>query len=264
MMNIIVCVKQVPDTAATIKLDPSGKSISQENITYVLNPFDEYAIEEALQTKEKFGGEVTLVTMGPERAEEALRTGLAMGADKGIHITDPQLAGTDYFGTARALAAAIKTVPHDIIFCGKVAVDDNAGQVGPQIAELLGIPQVTAATKLEIAEGGVSAKVNREIEGATEVIQTPLPAVISAEKDLNQPRYPSLPGIMKAKQKPVQKMTLADLGLNPAEFGFGASRFEITSMTMPPKREGGRIIQGDLSEAVKELVKLLHEEAKVI
>ena len=264
MMNIIVCVKQVPDTAATIKLDPSGKSISQENITYVLNPFDEYAIEEALQTKEKFGGEVTLVTMGPDRAEEALRTGLAMGADKGIHITDPQLAGTDNLGTAKVLATAIETVPHDIIFCGKVAVDDNAGQVGPQIAELLGIPQVTAATELEIAEGGASAKVNREIEGATEVLQTPLPAVITAEKDLNQPRYPSLPGIMKAKQKPVQKMTLADLGLNPAEFGSGASRFEITSMAMPAKREGGRIIQGDLPEAVKELVKLLHEEAKVI
>jgi electron transfer flavoprotein beta subunit len=264
MMNIIVCVKQVPDTAATIKLDPSGKSISQENITYVLNPYDEYAIEEALQTKEKFGGEVTLVTMGPDRAEEALRTGLAMGADKGIHISDPQLAGTDYLGTARVLSAAIKTVPHDIIFCGKVSVDDNAGQVGPQIAELLGIPQVTAATEMEIAEGGASAKVNREIEGATQVLQTPLPAVITAEKDLNRPRYPSLPGIMKAKQKPVQKMTLADLGLNPAEFGAGASPFEITSMAMPPKREGGRIIQGELPEAVKELVKLLHEEAKVI
>jgi electron transfer flavoprotein beta subunit len=264
MMNIIVCIKQVPDTAATIKLDPSGKSISQENITYVLNPFDEYAVEEALLIKEKFGGEVTLMTMGPDRAEEALRTGLAMGADKGIHINDSQLAGTDYLGTSKVLAAALKTVPHDIIFCGKVAVDDNAGQVGPQIAELLGIPQVTAATKLEIAEDKSSAKVHREIEGSTEVLQTHLPAVITAEKDLNQPRYPSLPGIMKAKTKPVQKMTLADLGLNPAEFGSGASMFEITSMSMPSKREGGRIIEGELPEAVKELVRLLHEEAKVI
>lgn len=264
MMDIVVCIKQVPDTAATIKLDPSGKSISQENITYVMNPFDEYAVEEALQTKEKFGGEVTLVTMGPDRAEEALRTGLAMGADKGIHINDPQLAGTDYFGTARVLATAIKTIPYSIIFCGKVAVDDNAGQVGPQIAELLGVPQVTAATELEIAQDGNSAKANREIEGATEIVQTPLPAVITAEKDLNQPRYPSLPGIMKAKTKPVQKITLADLGLNPAEFGAGASRFEVTEMAMPPKREGGRIIEGELPDAVKELVRLLHEEAKVI
>ncbi|MCK4443717.1 MAG: electron transfer flavoprotein subunit beta/FixA family protein [Thermoplasmata archaeon] len=263
-MDIVVCIKQVPDTAATIKLDASGKSISQENITYVMNPFDEYAVEEALQAKEKFGGEVTLVTMGPDRAEEALRTGLAMGADKGVHINDPQLEGTDYFGTARVLATAIKTLPHSIIFCGKVAVDDNAGQVGPQIAELLGIPQVTGATEFEIAEDGASAKAHREVEGATEVLQTPLPAVITAEKDLNQPRYPSLPGIMKAKQKPVQKMTLADLGLNPAEFGAGASKFEVTSMAMPPKREGGRIIEGELPDAVKELVRLLHEEAKVI
>lgn len=263
-MNIVVCIKQVPDTAATIKLDPSGKSISTENITYVMNPFDEYAVEEALQAKEKFGGEVVLVTMGPERAEEALRTGLAMGADRGVHVLDPQLAGTDYSGTARVLATAIKTIPHDVIFCGKVAVDDNAGQIGPAIAELLGIPQVTAAAKLEMAQDGESAKAHREVEGATEVLETPLPAVITAEKDLNQPRYPSLPGIMKAKTKEIKKMTLANLGLNPAEFGVAAARFEVKGMSMPPKREGGRIIEGELPEAVKELVRLLHEEAKVI
>ncbi len=263
-MNIVVCIKQVPDTAATIKLDPSGKSISEENIAYVMNPYDEWAVEEALQTKEKFGGEVVLVTMGPDRAEETLRTGLAMGADRGIHVVDPQLAGTDYFGTARVLAAAIKTIPYNIIFCGKVAVDDNAGQVGPQIAELLGIPQVTAAAEFEMAQDGNSAKAHKEVEGAMEVLETPLPAVITAEKDLNQPRYPSLPGIMKAKTKEVKKMTLADLGLNPAEFGAAASKFEVLGMSMPPKREGGRIIEGELPEAVKELVRLLHEEAKVI
>lgn len=259
-----MCVKQVPDTAATIKLDPSGKTISEENITYVMNPYDEYAVEEALRTKERFGGEVILVTMGPERAEEVLRTGLAMGADRGIHIQDPQLAGTDYSGTARVLAATIRTVPYDIIFCGKVAVDDNAGQIGPAVAELLGIPQVTAVAELEIAQDGKSALAHREVEGATEVLETPLPAVITAEKDLNQPRYPSLPGIMKAKTKEVKRMTLADLGLNPAEFGTAASRFEVLNMFMPPKREGGRIIEGELPQAVKELVRLLHEEAKVI
>ena len=149
-MNILVCMKQVPDTAIAIRLDAEQKSIDRSEITYVVNPFDEYAIEAGLQLKEKYGGEVTLVTMGPDRADEALRTGLAMGADKGVHISDPALEGSDTLVTAKVLAAAIKGLPYDIVLCGKVATDDNTGQVGPALAELLGIPHISGATTLEV------------------------------------------------------------------------------------------------------------------
>ena len=263
-MNILVCVKQVPDTAIAIKLDAEQKSIDRSEITYVVNPFDEYAIEAGLQLKEKYGGEVTLVTMGPDRADEALRTGLAMGADKGVHISDPALEGSDTLVTAKVLATAIKGLPHDIVLCGKVATDDNTGQVGPALAELLGIPHISGATTLEVDDAAKKATATREIEGGLMRMEVPIPAVITAEKDLNAPRYPSLPGIMKAKAKPVDKKDVASLGMDPSSVGLAGSKIQPMGMSLPPEREAGRIIEGEAEEAAKELARLLRAEVKIL
>ncbi|MCK4367777.1 MAG: electron transfer flavoprotein subunit beta/FixA family protein [Thermoplasmata archaeon] len=263
-MNILVCVKQVPDTAIAIKLDAEQKSIDRSEITYVVNPFDEYAIEAGLQLKEKYGGEVTLVTMGPDRADETLRTGLAMGADKGVHISDPALEGSDTLVTAKVLAAAIKGLPYDIVLCGKVATDDNTGQVGPALAELLGIPHISGATTLEVDDAAKKATATREVEGGFMRMEVPIPAVITAEKDLNAPRYPSLPGIMKAKTKPVDKKDVASLGMDPSSVGLAGSKIQPMGMSLPPEREAGRIIEGEAEEAAKELARLLRAEVKIL
>ncbi len=263
-MNILVCMKQVPDTAIAIKLDAEQKSIDRSEITYVVNPFDEYAIEAGLQLKEEYGGEVTLVTMGPDRADEALRTGLAMGADKGVHISDPALEGSDTLVTAKVLAAAIKGLPYDIVLCGKVATDDNTGQVGPALAELLGIPHISGATTLEVDDAAKKATATREVEGGFMRMEVPIPAVITAEKDLNAPRYPSLPGIMKAKTKPVDKKDVASLGMDPSSVGLAGSRIQPMGMSLPPEREAGRIIEGEAEEAAKELARLLRAEVKIL
>ena len=263
-MNILVCMKQVPDTAIAIRLDAEQKSIDRSEITYVVNPFDEYAIEAGLQLKEKYGGEVTLVTMGPDRADEALRTGLAMGADKGVHISDPALEGSDTLVTAKVLAAAIKGLPYDIVLCGKVATDDNTGQVGPALAELLGIPHISGATTLEVDDAAKKATATREVEGGFMRMEVPIPAVITAEKDLNAPRYPSLPGIMKAKTKPVDKKDVASLGMDPSSVGLAGSNIQPMGMSLPPEREAGRIIEGEAEEAAKELARLLRAEVKIL
>lgn len=263
-MNILVCVKQVPDTAIAIKLDAEQKSIDRSGLTYVVNPFDEYAIEAGLQLKEKYGGEVTLVTMGPDRADEALRTGLAMGADKGVHISDPALEGSDTLVTAKVLATAIKGLPYDIVLCGKVATDDNTGQVGPALAELLGIPHISGATTLEVDDAAKKATATREVEGGFMRMEVPIPAVITAEKDLNAPRYPSLPGIMKAKAKPVDKKDVASLGMDPSSVGLAGSKIQPMGMSLPPVREAGRIIEGEAEEAAKELARLLRAEVKIL
>ena len=202
-MNIVACVKQVPDTEAQIKVKPDGSGIEEGGIKWVMNPYDEFAVEEALKLKEKSGGEVTVVSVGPARAMETIRTALAMGADKGIHISDPTLDGADGYTTAAALAAAIKGIPHDIIFCGQRAIDDDSAQVGAILAELLGIPQVTVVTKFELTDGAV--KVIRPIEGAQLLIGCPLPALVTAQKGLNEPRYPTLIAIKRAKNKEIKK-----------------------------------------------------------
>lgn len=263
-MNILVCVKQVPDTAIAIKLDAEQKSIDRSEMTYVVNPFDEYAIEAGLQLKEKYGGEVTLMTMGPDRADEALRTGLAMGADKGVHVSDPALEGSDTLVTAKVLTTAIKGLPYDIVLCGKVATDDNNGQMGPALAELLGIPHISGATTLEVDDAAKKATATREIEGGFMRMEVPIPAVITAEKDLNAPRYPSLPGIMKAKMKPVDKKDVASLGLDPSSVGLAGSKIQPLGMSLPPEREAGRIIEGEAEEAAKELARLLRAEVRIL
>jgi len=264
-VNIIACIKQVPDTETQIKIDPAGKSIVKDDIKWVMNPYDEFGVEEAIRLKEKFGGEVTVVGLGPKRVTESIRTALAMGADKGILISDPALDGSDSLATAKALAAAIKGLEYDIIFTGQRGVDEDSGVVGSALAEMLDIPQVSLAVKLEVAEDGKSAKVNRPVEGQTLVIETSLPALITAQKGLNEPRYASLPGIMKAKKKPLEEKSLADLGLDASEVGEDARKLTIVQLTPPPQRAAGKIVDGETpQEKAAALAKLLREEAKAI
>ena len=256
-MNIIACVKQVPDTEAQIKVKADGSGIEEGQIKWVMNPYDEYGVEEALRLKEKNGGDVTIVSLGPARAMETIRTALAMGADKGVHVCDPVLNDADAYVTAAALAAVIKGIPYDIIFCGQRAIDDDSGQVGAILAELLEIPQLTIITKVEYA--GSTIKVIKPIEGAQLSIETSLPCVVTAQKGLNEPRYASLPGIMKAKKKPVDVKTAAALGI-AAE-----AKAKVAKTIPPPARAAGKIICGeDPAQKAVEVARLLREEAKVI
>jgi electron transfer flavoprotein beta subunit len=264
-VNCIVCVKQVPDTETQIKIAPDGTSVVTDNIKWVMNPYDEYAVEEALQIKEKLGGEVTVVGVGPKRVTESLRTALAMGADKGILVDDSSAGGSDSLGTARILAAVIKDLDYDLILCGKQGVDDDYGVVGSNLAELLGIPQVSVVVKLEVSDDGKTIKANRELEGGTLIIESPLPALVTAQKGLNEPRYASLPGIMKAKKKPLDVKSIEDLGLDAAQVGASGSKIKVMQLTPPAERKAGKLVEGETpEEKAANLGKLLREEAKVI
>ena len=260
-MKIVVCVKQVPDTETRVKVAASGDAISETDVgSWIVSPYDEFAIEEALRIKEAKGGEVVAVTAGPDRAQAALRTALAMGADSAVHVKDAALEASDALGTARALAAAIRTlVPVDLVLCGQQGVGGDNSQVPAMLAELLDLPQVTVAVKVEVGDG--KATVEREVEGGRETWETPLPAVVSAQKGLNEPRYASLKGIMAAKKKPIQIKDAAALGLGPTDV---SPRIRATAMELPPARPPVRMIEGDPQTQATELIRLLHEEAKVI
>lgn len=265
-MNIIVCLKQVPDTETRITLRAGEKAVDEGSINWILNPYDEFAVEEALRIRERLGsGTVTLVTMGPGRAEQALRTGLAMGADEAVHLKDEAFEGSDPGVVAKVLAAAIGGMAYDLILCGKQAIDDDSAQVGPRLAELLGLPQVTFITRLELAADLKSAVAYREVEGATEVVEVTLPAVLTASKGLNEPRYPSLMGIKKAARKEIRVLDLATLGLAAGEVGRAGSATVVVDIFLPPPRQGGRLVEGDTpAEKARALVKLLHEEARIV
>jgi electron transfer flavoprotein beta subunit len=260
-MHVVVCVKHVPDTEAPIRIRGDGRGVEESGLNFVMNYYDEHAVEEGLRIKERAGGTVTVITAGPARAVEALRAALAMGADHALHVQDPGLEALDHLGIARVLAAAIAPLPHDLVLCGKLATDDNASIVGPALAEYLGLPQATAVTALELGEGRATA--HREVEGAVEVVEVTLPAVVTVERNINEPRYPSLPGIMKAKRTPITAKTLTDLGLAPDAAG-GPHRVELVGLTPPPRRQAGRVIPGEPDASVRELVRLLREEAKVL
>jgi len=266
-LKIVVILKQVPDTETKIKVKADGSGIEADGIKYVINPYDEYAVEEGLRLKEKLADDstVTIVSVGPDRVIESIRTALAMGADDAIHVKDPALEGGDSLATARVLAKVIKDHGFDIIFAGKQAIDLDQAQVGPAVAELLDIPQVNIATKFELAADKSKASVSRRIEGVDELLDVALPALITCEKGLNEPRYASLPGIMKAKKKPVKDVNLATLGLDASEVGAAGSHVKILKWLPLPERQAGKILKGMETEAaVKELVRLLREEAKVI
>ena len=256
-MNILVCLKQTFDTEERIVLEDG--QISEDGVEFVINPYDEYAVEEAIKLKEEHGGEVTVITVGPERAEQALRTAMAMGADKGIIVDSEDLEDADEYTIAKILAEVIKEQEYDIILCGYMAVDDGSAQVGPRLAELLGIPHISTITKLTI--DGENVEVEKDVEGDVEIIQSKLPILLTAQQGLNEPRYPSLPGIMKAKKKPLERLDLDDLDLDEEDI---EAKTETLEIFLPPKKEGGKILEGELSDQVKELVQLLRNEAKVI
>jgi len=261
-MNIVVCVKQVPDTETKIRVK-DGR-VDHSETKYVVNPYDEYAVEEGLRIKERMGeGTITLVSMGPERAKDALKSGLAVGAEEAIHLVDEAFEGSDPYATALILSKALQKLDYDIIFCGKQGVDEDHAQVGIILAELLDIPHVSVVTKLEISDDGKSILAHREVEGGHEVVEAPLPAVITAQKGLNEPRYPTFKGIRAARKKPIHKKTAAELGIDPKAVGAAGAKLEIISFSPPPERSAGQIIPGNPVEACRELVRLLREEAPV-
>ena len=250
-MRIAVCIKRVADSETRVKPGPDGKSLDEAGVKFVLNPYDEFAVEEALKRREAAGsGEVAVFALGPAAAQETIRTALAMGADRGVLLQADRIPA-DGFETAKALAAALQDGGWDLILFGKMAIDDYNQQVGPMVAELLGLPCVTCVAHLDLAAGKGTAE--REIEGGLEVVEFPLPAVLTADKGLNEPRYPALKGIMAAKKKPLE--------VKPVSFATGG--IEVLAMLPPPERKEGRIV-GEGAAAVPELIRVLREEAKVL
>jgi electron transfer flavoprotein beta subunit len=258
-MKIVVCIKYVPDTAIKVKMTPDGKSIDLADVSYVVNPYDEFAVEEALQIKEKRGGEVIVLSAGGEKATPGLKTCLAMGADSAILIRDEALESADSYALGSVLACVCRDLRPDVVFFGKHAIGVDNGQVASVVADQLDLPQVSVVIKLELHEGRFRAE--REIEGAREIMEGTLPAVFTAQKGLNTPRYASLKGIMAAKRKQIEIRSLPSLGLPPDEL---KPRLSIERITLPPVRPPGKILTGDTSETVPRLVKLLHEEAKIM
>lgn len=258
-MKIYVCIKQVPDTETKIKLQADGSGIDEAGIKWVVNPYDEFAIEEALKVKEaNAGSTVTAVTVGPKsRAADALRTAMAMGADDSILIDGP--SNVDAYFAAKAMASAIKKEgAADLVFTGKLAIDDNASATSQYLAEFLEIPHVTVVSKLTVTEKNLEAE--REVEGGSkEIFELQLPALVAANKGLNMPRYASLPGIMKAKKKPLKEMTLGDLGI-----GEESSKISFSDYQLPPEKPAVKMIEGDPAQQAAELVRLLKDEAKVL
>ncbi|MGQ9495684.1 MAG: electron transfer flavoprotein subunit beta/FixA family protein [Thermoanaerobaculaceae bacterium] len=262
-MRVAVLVAYVPDTASIIKVGPSGRGIDETGIKWIISPYDEFAMEEAIKLKEAKGAEVTYITYGPERDQQVLRECFARGGDKGVHVVGSGAAFGDALAIAQVLAAAVrKAGPFDLIFTGVKAVGSDQGLVGAMVAELLDIPHVAGVTKIEYGDGSLTAF--REIEGGKEVVEAPMPCLITAQKGLNEPRYPSLKGIMAAKRMPVEVLKVADLGL--AEEALAGSTCRWLALSLPPAKAAGKVINGeqDPQGAARELARLLREEAKVI
>jgi electron transfer flavoprotein beta subunit len=255
-MNIYVILKQTFDTEEKIILRDG--EVSDDGVKFIINPYDEYAVEEAIRQKEQHGGSIVAVSVGPARAAEALRTALAMGADEAVLISDDRI-GSDEFGVSQVLAAFFGKQSYDLILGGNFSIDNGSGQVAVRLAQLLNIPHTSSITKLDV--NGSQAVVWRDAEGDTETVEVALPALFTAQQGLNDPRYPSLPGIMKAKKKPFQQLGLDDIGVMEAAI---APKTQRESLSLPPERKAGQILQGDLSAQAAELVNLLRTEAKVI
>lgn len=252
-MNIFVLVKQVPDTETRIK--PSGNSIDESGIKWIVSPFDEHALEEALRQKEKAGATVTAVSLGPARSVEALRTAYALGVDKAVHIVDESYDILDVSYAASVLAAYLKGADANIVLTGHIAIDSQSSMVPSMIAQLMGCANINNAVELEI--NGDKVKVRREIEGGLATMESPAPVVISAAKNLNDPRYPSLKGIMASKKKQIESVEVGSLGVE-------GGRIEVVGIEPPPPRPPGRVLEGETQGKVAELVKALREEVKVI
>ncbi|HHW57469.1 MAG TPA: electron transfer flavoprotein subunit beta/FixA family protein [Clostridia bacterium] len=257
-MNILVFIKQVPDTNE-VKIDPVTKTLIREGVPSIINPDDKNALEEAIRIKDEYGGKVTVITMGPSQAEEALREALAMGADEAYLLTDRVFAGADTCATAKTLAKMAQKLEHDIIFCGRQAIDGDTAQVGPQLAEQLNIPQVTYVKEVKIE--GDALIVKRALEDGYEMIKVKMPVLLTAIKELNTPRYPSIKGIFEAyREKEVKIVTAADLGIDPQDVGLKGSPTRVISTTTPEIQRAGEIFTGNVKECVQNLVQRLVEK----
>ena len=260
-MKIIVCVKQVLDTAAQIQID-NGAIVSPGS-SRIINPYDEFAIEEAVCIKEKKPDtEITLLSLGAEGFKDSIKKALAMGADKAVHLMDDKFDGLDSYALAGVLARSIDKIPYDLILCGRQAVDVDSAQTGPALATFLGIPFVTVVTGIDFSDNFKSAKITRQVEGGSEVRVLPLPLLLTCQKGLNEPRLPSLKGIMAAKKKEVLTFSASDLDIDKLDIG--DNRVIEENLWLPPERKEGIILQGTEDEISAELVRLLREEQKII
>ncbi|MFH1015821.1 MAG: electron transfer flavoprotein subunit beta/FixA family protein [Chloroflexota bacterium] len=261
-MNIIVCIKQVPGTTE-VKINPETNTLVREGIKNVINPFDTYALEEAIRLKERFGGKVTVLCMGPPQADESLKEAISLGADEAILLSDRAFAGADTWATAFTLGAAVKKIGQfDIIICGKQTLDGDTGQVGPEICEMLGIPFVGYVSKIdEIANGKM--KVQRLIEEGHEIIESPVPAVISVTKEINVPRLPSLRGIMRAKNATVTVWKAADMGVDASQVGLAGSSTKVIKIFFPKRVSKVEKLTGEAESQVERLVEKLKEAGLV-
>jgi len=257
-LKIAVCVKAVPDTEAKIAIDGSGKSIDMNGVRPITSPYDEFAIEEALKLKEAHGGETTAFSVGGKEVTDVLRDSLARGIDNAVHIDDPDFVDLDPLSTAKVLAAAIGGGGYDVVLCGQQGVGGDNNQVPALLAELLDFPQATVLMKLTIE--GDKFKAEREIEGAHEFVEGSLPAVFSAQKGLNEPRYPSIKGVMAARRKTIDVKNAEALGIK----GQVQRKVSVKKLSLPPDREQGRKLEGDAEAQVKALVDLLRTEAHVL
>ena len=256
-MDIIVCVKHVPETAeAELKIDTSGKAIEKTGLVFDINEWDDYALEEAVRIKEKQGGTVTAITIGTEDSDSTLRKCLARGADKAIRLTDPKFEGSDAYAIAKILHSVIKTLHYDLILTGMQAGDNGNAMVGPILAEMLGIPHATMVKKIELGTG--TAKVNRELEGGLEeTLEVKLPALFSVQTGINEPRYVSIMGIRKAMQKEIKVMDLADTGLSETDVGEAGSWTKIEKLYVPPVEKQAEFLKGNPDEIAAKIVDIL-------
>ncbi|MBI4708416.1 MAG: electron transfer flavoprotein subunit beta/FixA family protein [Candidatus Omnitrophica bacterium] len=258
-MNIIVCIKQVPETT-DVRINPETNTLIREGVKSIINPFDMYAIEEGLRLKERFGGKVTVLTMGPPQADAALREAIALGADEGILVCDRAFAGSDTWATSYTLAGAIRNIgAFDLIICGKQASDGDTAQVGPGIATHLNIPQVTYVKKVEDAKEKL-LKLERMLEEGYEVIELPLPGLITVVKEINEPRLPSLKGMMRSKQAQIIHWGQKELNLDAQQIGLCGSPTQVVKIFTPPQRTGGQMLSGEMPEVVNKLAELLRSE----
>ena len=259
-MEVAVLIKRVPDTASVFKIGADNKSVDTGNLKYIMSPYDEHAMEEALQTREAGkADEVIAVSMGADGTKETIRTALAMGADRAIFVKLDEGIAPNCLGTAKALAEALRAESPDLIFAGKQAVDDDASQVPERVAELLDIPHASVVTKFDL--DGTSATVEREIEGGYYTYEIPLPALFTIQKGINTPRYPTLPNIMKAKKKEIKEVSLGDLGLSADDV---ASQLTVEDLSLPRSNRLTKILDGDSGERVQQLLSILRQEEKVL
>lgn len=258
-MKIVVCIKQVPDTEAEVKWDLSKGTLNREGMDSITNPFDEFALEEALLTKEKYDGEIIAITMGPDKAVDVLRNALALGVDGVHHIKDPALIGSDTLATSYALAKAIEKIGGvDVVFCGKQATDGNTGSVAPELANKLGFSQLTYVGKVEeIDAANKKIKVQRNIEGGVEVVEAKLPAVVSVLKGINEPRLPNLMGIRKAAKVAIPELDCDAIGVAKDKVGAVGAHGKVIELTTPPPRTAGEMLKGEVDEIVNTVTQKL-------